>query len=213
MDVQILNRLNSLKEDTPSKTYKETLIMPKAQGEPQILIEKFAKRESNGITMMRTGKFNELSSNAMDINGLNTIRVSSDASPIIRSGDNEQIIRVSPLDEEAIYIREGIINQWVNRLTGYHLAARPTITCSEEWEQEITDKILSPTKIRRIFKKIFNHLYTFGNAILRWYNLNNKPVGITWIDPKQFDVIKNHCEYDVKITQELYKRCKECNLL
>lgn len=118
------------------------------------------------------------------------IRVESPPPTAIRSGGEEpEIIRISPLDLEALYVREGMCYQWINRLVEYFLSANPEVKCGNTREQKIWNDFQSTFDWREIIKLNFQHKFTYGNAVWQWiFSADGKKrISLNWIDPKYFD--------------------------
>lgn len=112
--------------------------------------------------------------------------------PIVRSGLDTDIPRVSPLKLEMAYISEGMVNNWINRLVEYFLSARPKIVCDNPEDQKIMDEWSIKVNFRDLLKMMFQHKYVHGNAVWRWLtNENGKKIWLDFIDPKEFDALRD----------------------
>lgn len=173
--------------------YKTVTMIPKRHEEPQRFVETYAKPSKSATTLieMRAGDPTgpKINSNLPIQEGIKIDAFGNP--PTIRGGDVKAIIRIPPIECEAIYLREGMVYTWINRLTGFQLAADPKIICENTRDQTIMDSIISPSQFRKTLKILFNHKYIYGNHILKWDKEGEKIIGIDWIDPKYFDAVRD----------------------
>lgn len=166
---------------------KDITILPKT-GQRGVI--EYTSIPVNDSPMMRSGNF--VAKLAIKSDGINEgVRVVTGEPPIVKVDNEEEITRVSPLELEAIYIREGMVYTWINRLVGYHLASRPEIVCDNIHEQVTMNKIISPARLREILKSLFAHEYTYGNHFLQWEMQGEKPIGLFIMDPKYVDAVRD----------------------
>lgn len=101
----------------------------------------------------------------------------------------EELKRVSPIDLETIYIREGMVYNWINKVVESLLASDFRVNTSNEREKRIMEEFLRSCDFRNLLKTTFQHLLTYGNAF--WEKITNdgpKIISLGWIDPKSMDV-------------------------
>lgn len=121
------------------------------------------------------------------------IRIESPPIPVVKTGGDEpEIVRISPLDLETLFIREGICYQWVNRLVEYFLAANPEVKCGNTREQKVWNDFQATFDWRELIKLSFQHKFIYGNAVWRWIFSpdGKKKISLDWIDPKYFDAVR-----------------------
>lgn len=101
----------------------------------------------------------------------------------------ESLKRVSPIDLETIYIREGMVFNWINKVTESFMSSDFRINTSNEREKKIMDAFVSACDFRELLKTTVQHVLIYGNAF--WEMMTNdgpKLLGVDWIDPKSMDV-------------------------
>ena len=116
------------------------------------------------------------------------IRSSAGETKTIKSGE-EEIKRVSPLDLETIYIREGMVYNWINKFVESFLSSDFRINTSNTRERRIMEDFLRASDFRNLLKTTVAHMLIYGNAF--WEKITNdgpKILAVTWIDPKSMDV-------------------------
>jgi len=93
----------------------------------------------------------------------------------------------------------------------------------------IKRSIINIIKVKRVIsldlRKKVNSFFTSYNKLdsgklddwAKILGMNDKPENglkvIEYYENKEWSKIKEHCEYDVLITEKLLERCKECNIL
>ena len=173
---------------------KTTTYLPKTSDQPQHVIETYhvpTAPDGSEILQMRSGRIgvtSRLSNHLPVITGM----APTGTTPTIRSGDCELVRRISPLSCELIYVREGMVYTWLNRLVGFHLASDAKIKCANDQDQEKMDEIISHSQLRLILRTIFQHKYTYGNWIGKFQTDKGEIIGVEWIDPKYFDALRDN---------------------
>jgi len=105
-----------------------------------------------------------------------------------KSGE-EQLKRVNPIDLETIYIREGMVYNWINKFVESFLACDFRVNTSNERERKIMEEFLRASNFRNLLKTTVQHMLVYGNAF--WEKITNggtKLLAVDWIDPKTMDV-------------------------
>jgi len=101
----------------------------------------------------------------------------------------EQLKRVAPIDLETIYIREGMVYNWINKFVESFLSCDFRVNTSNEREKRIMEQFLINSDFRNLLKTTVQHLLIYGNAF--WEKITNdgpKMLAVGWIDPKTMDV-------------------------
>lgn len=101
----------------------------------------------------------------------------------------EVLKRVSPVDLERIYIREGMVFNWINKVVESFLACDFRVNTSNEREKKIMDEFLRNSDFRNLLKTTVQHLLVYGNGF--WELITNegpKLLTMGWIDAKSMDV-------------------------
>jgi len=114
-------------------------------------------------------------------------------STVERMGEEYEPKRVSPKDLETIYIREGMVHQWINTYSECVLASNYRIIAGNTREQRKIEDFLSTCNFRKLMRNSIRHQLTYGNAF--WELVKNaggsKVVTLAWLDPKIMDVTRD----------------------
>lgn len=189
--IGITNSGEQVEEGIPIKTRSEQPKKFKTETKPK-----------SERLMVKSGAFNkdkikeEVVQNFSDSYGVQRgISITPTDMPVIRSGKEIRLPRISPMRLELIYMTEGIIHNWINRIVEYFLSAKPTVICKNESDTRKINDWLRKNKFRELLKLHFQHKYIHGNAAWNWkYKKQDGKLeinGIDFIDPKYFDILRD----------------------
>ena len=102
-------------------------------------------------------------SNKRDVEHTFAVKSDSGETKTFRS-KSEVLQRVSPLDLETIYIREGTVYNWINKVVESFLACDFRVQTNNERERRIMEEFLRASDFRNLLKITTQHLMIYGNS-------------------------------------------------
>lgn len=120
------------------------------------------------------------------------MRASRETRHGIPQGEELEPKRVPSTDLELVYIREGIVYQWVNRFAESVLANGYNVTTHSVREKALMEEFLKKISFRKLLASTVKNQLIYGNAF--WEVVKNgsgKIVNIGMFDPKFMDAARD----------------------
>lgn len=108
-------------------------------------------------------------------------------------GEVQEPYRVPPKELEIIYVREGMIYQWINKFSETVLASNYRIVTSSKREEVLMLEFLNKIDFRALLRRTIRNEMIYGNA---WWEVikstNGKIANVALLDSKFMDVARDN---------------------